>query len=333
MYFCALFQIAKLIFHYILFKLFIFMKNTFLKSLYCLFTMAFLVACGDTNNTAVDSSVYNLSYSYGAQMALSLQQSDLTEDEKNADKLVEGVQKALDKDSAAIEIANELIKTRVQSKKISETTEEANNVAFNLGVVMLGRLPFMDAIEATDFDVNGIKDGYVDASSSDSLKLTNTEMDSILQAYFEPKSKAYSEKMQAKQEADASVFIEQGVSFLAENAKKEGVITTESGLQYEVLKKGSGPKPTMESQVKTHYHGTLIDGTVFDSSVERGEPATFPVGGVIKGWQEGIPLMSVGAKYRFYIPNNLAYGMQAPSPKIPAGSALIFEVEVLEIKK
>ncbi len=310
------------------------MKNTFLNSLYCLAFMALTVACGDTpnsQNSAEGSSVYNLSYAYGAQMALSLRQSDLTDDERNADKLVEGVQKALEKDSLAIDLANQLIQMRVSSKKPSETTEQANDIAYNLGVVMLGRLPFIEAIEASDFDVNAIKEGYVAATASDSLKLSNTEMDSVLQAYFEPKGKAYSEKMQAKQQADAAIFIEQGANFLAENATKEGIVTTESGLQYEIIKEGSGPKPTLESQVKTHYHGTLIDGSVFDSSVDRGEPATFGVGQVIKGWQEGIPLMSVGAKYRFYIPNNLAYGMQAPSPKIPAGSALIFDVELIEI--
>ena len=97
-----------------------------------------------------------------------------------------------------------------------------------------------------------------------------------------------------------------------------------------VLVQGDGPKPSINDKVKTHYHGTLIDGTVFDSSVDRGQPATFPVNGVIKGWQEAIPLMPLGSKYRLFIPQNLAYGMRAQG-KIPAGSTLIFEVELLEI--
>ena len=120
--------------------------------------------------------------------------------------------------------------------------------------------------------------------------------------------------------------------FLAENSKKENVITLESGLQYEVIKTGEGAKPTLNDQVTTHYHGTLIDGTVFDSSVERGEPASFPVSGVIKGWTEGVMLMEEGSKYKFYIPGDLAYGAN-PRPGGPIGpnATLIFEVELLEI--
>ena len=137
--------------------------------------------------------------------------------------------------------------------------------------------------------------------------------------------------MQEKQAKEAAVNIEAGKAFLAENAKKEGVVTTATGLQYEIIKEGTGAQATINDKVKTHYHGTLIDGKVFDSSVDRGEPATFPVNGVIKGWQEGIPLMKEGAKYRFYIPQELAYGLQAPSPSIPAGSALIFDVELIEV--
>ncbi|MFM9053078.1 MAG: FKBP-type peptidyl-prolyl cis-trans isomerase, partial [Bacteroidota bacterium] len=119
--------------------------------------------------------------------------------------------------------------------------------------------------------------------------------------------------------------------FLENNKKKNGVTTTASGLQYEVIKQGTGPKPTAEDTVRTHYHGTLIDGTVFDSSVERGEPAEFPVGAVIKGWTEALQLMPVGSKYRLYIPSDLAYGERSAGPKIGPGSTLIFDVELLEI--
>lgn len=135
-----------------------------------------------------------------------------------------------------------------------------------------------------------------------------------------------------EQKEAAAKALEDGRQFLSENAKKDGIITTESGLQYEIIKDAEGPKPTLSSKVTTHYHGTLINGTVFDSSVKRGQPATFPVNGVIRGWQEGIPLMSIGAKYKFYIPQQLAYGMRAPSPAIPPGSALIFEVELIDFK-
>jgi len=122
-----------------------------------------------------------------------------------------------------------------------------------------------------------------------------------------------------------------GVEFLAENAKKEGVKSTESGLQYEVLTKGEGTvNPTAKSNVEVHYHGTLIDGTVFDSSVDRGESISFGLNQVIPGWTEGVQLMNAGDKFRFYIPSNLAYGDRGVG-KIPAGSLLIFDVELIAI--
>ncbi len=129
----------------------------------------------------------------------------------------------------------------------------------------------------------------------------------------------------------AALNLEKGSAFLAENAKKEGVKTTASGLQYEVLQSGSGEThPTASNTVRVHYHGTLIDGTVFDSSVERGETISFPLNRVIPGWTEGVQLMKVGDKFRFYIPSNLGYGNRSAG-KIPAGSTLIFEVELFEI--
>jgi FKBP-type peptidyl-prolyl cis-trans isomerase FklB len=126
--------------------------------------------------------------------------------------------------------------------------------------------------------------------------------------------------------------IKEGETFLAENAKEEGVMVTESGLQYKVITLGEGPKPTAENNVKVHYHGTLIDGTVFDSSVERGEPITFALTQVIQGWTEGLQLMPVGSKFIFYIPHHLGYGSQHAG-SIDPYSTLIFEVELLEIEK
>jgi FKBP-type peptidyl-prolyl cis-trans isomerase FklB len=122
-------------------------------------------------------------------------------------------------------------------------------------------------------------------------------------------------------------------AFLAENAKKEGVKTTASGLQYKVIKSGTGASPKLTDTVKVHYHGTLINGTVFDSSVERGQSISFPVNRVIKGWVEALQLMKVGDKWTLFIPANLAYGDRSPSPDIPANSPLVFEVELLGIEK
>jgi peptidylprolyl isomerase len=130
----------------------------------------------------------------------------------------------------------------------------------------------------------------------------------------------------------AALNQEKGSAFLAENAKKDGVKTTASGLQYEVLQSGSGEThPTASSTVRVHYHGTLIDGTVFDSSVERGETISFPLNRVIPGWTEGVQLMKKGDKFRFFIPSNLGYGNRSAG-KIPAGSTLIFDVELFEIQ-
>lgn len=122
-----------------------------------------------------------------------------------------------------------------------------------------------------------------------------------------------------------------GQAFLTENAQKEGVVTLESGLQYQILEMGAGDKPQATDQVSCHYHGTLTDGTVFDSSVERGQPASFPLNRVIKGWTEGLQLMPVGSKFRFFIPPHLAYGERAVSAVIGANSTLIFDVELLGI--
>ncbi len=137
--------------------------------------------------------------------------------------------------------------------------------------------------------------------------------------------------MTKQSEVKADGAKEEGIAFLAENAGKEGVMTTASGLQYEVVEEGSGASPAATDNVTVHYHGTLIDGSVFDSSVERGEPATFPLNGVIPGWTEGLQLMKEGGKTRFYIPSELAYGDRAASELIGPNSTLIFDVELIQV--
>lgn len=137
---------------------------------------------------------------------------------------------------------------------------------------------------------------------------------------------------QKVKERQSAPVKEAGEKFLAENGKREGVTTTESGLQYEVIEEGKGKQPNDSSTVKVHYTGTLIDGTVFDSSVERGEPIEFPLNGVIRGWQEGLKLMKEGAKYKLYIPYQLGYGENGAGEQIPPYSALIFDVELISVK-
>jgi len=194
---------------------------------------------------------------------------------------------------------------------------EIDSVSYSLGVNIgeniKAQFPNLDL---KNFEV-GIEDVLNDKKQP---KVEGADAQKIIQAYFT--------KLQAKANEDK---IEAGKNFLEENSKRDEVITLESGLQYEVLKAGEGAKPTPNDQVTTHYHGTLIDGTVFDSSVERGEPATFPVSGVIKGWTEALQLMSVGAKWRLYVPSDLAYGERGAGAQIGPHTTLIFDVELLKI--
>jgi FKBP-type peptidyl-prolyl cis-trans isomerase FklB len=138
------------------------------------------------------------------------------------------------------------------------------------------------------------------------------------------------ERMQAEAQAKAAAAAQEGVDYLKTNAERPGVVVLPSGLQYEVLTQGEGATPTREDQVRTHYHGTLIDGSVFDSSYQRGQPAEFPVGGVIAGWTEALQLMPAGSKWRLHVPSELAYGAQGVG-SIPPHSVLVFDVELLDV--
>ena len=164
--------------------------------------------------------------------------------------------------------------------------------------------------------------GLSDAFSGQPSRVSEAE----LSASF----KVIRDVMQAEAQATADAAAGAGLAFLAENAQRDGVTVLASGLQYEVLSSGEGAKPSREDSVRTHYHGTLIDGTVFDSSYERGQPAEFPVGGVIAGWTEALQLMNAGSKWRLYVPSELAYGEQGVG-SIPPHSVLVFDVELLEV--
>ena len=172
-------------------------------------------------------------------------------------------------------------------------------------------------------DANAVAQGVVDALNGNEMAVSVED----LRAAFG----VINERMQAALAERAKEASAEGQKFLDENAKRDGVTVTESGLQYEVITEGSGDKPTAASTVKTHYHGTLIDGTVFDSSYDRGEPVEFPVGGVIKGWTEALQLMSVGSKWRLTIPYQLAYGEQGAGGAIGPFQTLVFDVELLDI--
>jgi FKBP-type peptidyl-prolyl cis-trans isomerase FklB len=189
--------------------------------------------------------------------------------------------------------------------------------SYSLGVVLAQNLKDQSI---TSFVPTDLAKGIEDVIQNKDLQLSPQEANQYIQNYLrEAAMKAHHGNIEA------------GAKFLEENGKREEVTELESGLQYEVLKEGDGPKPNATDKVTTHYHGTLIDGTVFDSSVTRGEPATFPVNGVIQGWVQALQLMPVGAKWRLYVPHNLAYGDQAAGPTIKPFSTLIFDVELLNI--
>lgn len=180
-----------------------------------------------------------------------------------------------------------------------------------------------------DIDTKAMAAGMADALAGKTA-LTEAEMKETLNNF----RKELMAKMEVKQKTDGAKNVKEGELFLAANAKKEGVKVLPSGLQYKVLKSGTGKSPKATETVKVHYHGTLIDGTVFDSSVDRGEPATFPVNGVIPGWVEALQLMKEGDKWQLTIPSKLAYADHgAPGGKIGPNSVLIFEVELLSIEK
>ena len=170
-----------------------------------------------------------------------------------------------------------------------------------------------------------------DAVAQGVLDALNGRESQVPRSALEEDFRIVGTRMQEKQEQQTKAQAKVGELFLTENARKDGITVTDSGLQYEIITAGTGEKPTAQSRVKTHYHGTLIDGTVFDSSVERGEPIDFAVGGVIAGWTEALQLMPVGSKWRLYIPHNLAYGERGAGASIAPFSALIFDVELLDI--
>ncbi len=208
-------------------------------------------------------------------------------------------------------------------KELKELTTDVQKGSYALGMDVASYLKRMDLEVDLDAVSLGLKHGLAGA---DSL-MTAPE---LTQAMKDFQTRAQ-ERMVEKQKLAATENTAKGADFLAENKGKSGVQTTASGLQYQVLTEGTGPKPKATDTVTVNYRGTLIDGTQFDSSYDRGQPVTFPLNGVIPGWTEGLALMSVGSKYKFFIPSELAYGERSPSQDIPPNSTLIFEVELISI--
>ncbi len=211
-----------------------------------------------------------------------------------------------------------------QVKEVKSLETELDSVSYAVGLSMSSQLKngFEDVNE--EILIQAIRNGL----DSTNLLLDSKDIQKTIQTYFQKKQEENKKKELAKFE----VYKKEGIAFLEANTTKEGVKTTKSGLQYIVLKEGKGKKAKTTDRVKVHYHGTTVDGTVFDSSVDRGTPSEFGVTQVIKGWTEGLQLMKVGSKYKFFIPQELAYGANPRPGIIKPYMALIFEVELLEIK-
>ena len=209
-----------------------------------------------------------------------------------------------------------------EQEKQVKLESDMDKVSYGMGLNIGKNFKQQELTMNVDAIAAGMRDALADKQQLD---------DEIIKAAAESIRDREMEKRKALVDEQAK----EGINFLVENAKREGITSTESGLQYEVITQGNGEgeNPLATDVVSVHYHGTLIDGTVFDSSVERKQPAEFPLNAVIKGWTEALQLMKVGDKWKLYLPSDIAYGARSPSPKIPANSALIFEVELLEIKK
>lgn len=208
--------------------------------------------------------------------------------------------------------------------KIDANSPDQKKVGYGFGYIM-GKSN-VEAVKDLDVDafIQGFKDGYGGVKPALSEEQIKTAILQYKQNQDAAEMKAF------KQQADSN--LKTGSDFLANNAKKAGITTTASGLQYQVIKAGTGAKPKKDSKVTVHYEGRLVDGTVFDSSIARGEPMTLPLDQVIPGWTEGVQLMQEGAKYRFFIPAKLGYG-ETGSGDIPPNSVLIFEIELIKIEK
>ncbi len=202
--------------------------------------------------------------------------------------------------------------------------KKMDKVSYALGMG-IGRQ--LNDMGAKSLNIDDFAQAIKDVLAGGKTQLDAHEAQVVVQEFFQ--------KQEEKQRASAAerhkALKAQGEQYLAENGKKDGVVTLPSGLQYQVLQEGNGRKPKATDQVKCHYEGMLVDGTLFDSSIQRGEPATFPLNGVIAGWTEGLQLMQEGAKYRFFIPYHLGYGERGAGASIPPFAALVFDVELIEV--
>jgi len=225
---------------------------------------------------------------------------------------------------AAVSMLSLLLGSTVMAADV-KITDDRQKASYTIGI----KLGEQMVVSKDELDLEILVLGMRDVFEGKKVRLTQEEMQRVIQKYTENKQKR--EQKIIKKHAQETLI--SGEAFMALNKKQKGIITLPSGLQYRVLKEGTGAIPKLNDTVVTHYEGTLIDGQVFDSSYKRGEPATFPINGVIKGWTEALQKMKVGSKWQLFIPSDLAYGERGAGGKIGPNSTLVFVVELLEIKK
>lgn len=285
-----------------------------------LFAALAIVACSNTEhyrvqvvhlNTQIDSLNYLQGYLSGLNAKMYALRNDSTPE--TVDAFINALEDAYNGKEVAVEEYDLDPNIARNVQRIGQTIREQEMESGFVGI---------EGLE-TDFDL--IKQGFINGLYFDTASFDPDTAVAYLNNTLAPLAAAQREAKAEKAKAE-------GAQFLAENAQREGVKTTASGLQYEVLVQGDGPKPTAEQTVKVHYEGTLVNGKVFDSSYQRGEPIEFPLNGVIKGWTEGLQLMPVGSTYMLYIPYELGYGERGAGQDIPGFATLIFKVELLEIK-
>jgi len=309
------------------------MKKLILTGGICVSLLLILSGCGgaqsSSSSTKLVSSNDSLSYAIGSYLSENMRKQGI---ELNSDMLEQGYVDQTNKTGITSEESRKLIDKFQMEMMLKLRDPNAKDMPFSFSMdsisLAIGQ-DFSFQMETLGFDIDGMKFGE---GSRDFIS-GNMVLDSLAVA---GEMEKFTKIMQAKSKEQAAVEgkanREMGEAFLASNGKKEGVKTTASGLQYKVLTNGSGQKPAATDQVEVHYHGTLLDGTVFDSSVDRNKTATFGLNQVIPGWTEGLQLMGKGAKYRFWLPSNLAYGERGSGANIGPGATLVFDVELIDIK-
>ena len=337
------------------------MKKTFFGTFSALTVLAvMMVSCGgaSTPKTSLKNSVDSVSYAYGVSMADQglvqfLEQSGVLQNTSNiefdyqsriaaADSTQKKVlQKELDAKVDSVNKLNaprlkEFIKGMTEAMDLEEKSPYANGLSIGVQFSQQMLPQFNEMLFGADSTKEVNRDqvmaGLISTLKNQELAISKMDANGLIQSEVEKAQSVGQARQEEELKAQHQESIAAGDAFMAENAKKEGVVTLPSGLQYEIVRAGNGAIPADTDQVKVHYHGTLIDGTVFDSSVDRGEPATFGVTQVIPGWTEALKLMPVGSKWRLYVPYDLAYG-SADRGEIKPFSNLIFDVELIGIEK